>query len=89
MLEVTLRGGRESSADGELAELELKDLIGLEAVYSVTVASAGVEGILRAAEGAMAKYALFPFRKLDDWDFEVVGRWAICMSIPDIETRES
>ena len=88
-LELTLRGGRESSADGEFAELELKDLIGLEAVYSVTVASAGVEGILRAAEGARAKYDLLPCSKLEDWDLEDAGRCAMCMSIPEMETRES
>ena len=38
-LELTLRGGSESSADGVFEELELNDLRELKAVYSVTVAN--------------------------------------------------
>jgi hypothetical protein len=88
-LELTLLAGSESSADGVVEELELNDLVELKAVYSVTVASGWVEGTRRATEGGRAKYALLPLRKLDDLNVVEVGRLAIWMSMPEIETRES
>lgn len=67
----------------------LIDLAVLKAVNSVTVVSGCADGNLRAAEGDNAKYALLPFKKLDACEVDVVGLFARCMSMPEIETKES